>query len=280
MRKKNLLPVITVEYRNCPYCGCNKSRTKYLEQDFAIVKCKNCSMVYLANPPDTKALYESYYEEIVYNSVDYHRDSGDEQLTTLFAINKQRLEFIRKEKKQGHLLDIGCGLGFFLKTAHDAGYSTIGIDASVKAAKYAKNEFGINAGNETLDEMVKKGGKFDIITLWHVLEHFLNPLDELIKIRKLLISGGICFIEVPNLDSLKSKLLRRKWTGGNHPKYHRSFFTAKTLEMILKKAGYSRINRIRASYKTPEMTGAYISIKRLLNLVAMDSFLIFSALKK
>ncbi len=277
MSKNNLLPIGTAEYRNCPNCACDKFRIKYLEREFAIVKCKDCSLVYLANPPDAKTLYESYYGEIIYNAADYRQDSRDKRLSTLFAINEQRLEFIKKEKKQGDLLDVGCGLGFFLKTAGDAGYAAYGIDASVKAVEYARNEFGINSGNETLDDMVKKGHTFDIITLWHVLEHFLNPLDELIKIRKLLRSGGICFIEVPNLDSLKFKLSRRKWTGGNHPKYHRSFFAAKTLELTLKKAGFSIINRIRASYKTPEMSGFYISTKRLLSLAALDSFLIFSA---
>lgn len=280
MSKNNLLPTGTAEYRNCPNCACDKFRIKYLEQDFAIVKCKNCSLVYLANPPDTKTLYESYYDEIIYNAADYRPDSGDKRLSTLFAINEQRLEFIKKEKRRSDLLDVGCGFGFFLKTACDAGYSTTGIDASAKAIEYARSEFGINAGNETLEDMVKKGLAFDIITLWHVLEHFLNPLDELIKIRKLLGSGGICYVEVPNLDSLKFKASRQKWSGGNHPKYHRSFFTAKTLELTLKKAGFSPINRIRASYKTPEMSVIYIGIKRLLNWAALDSFLIFSAEKE
>jgi 2-polyprenyl-3-methyl-5-hydroxy-6-metoxy-1,4-benzoquinol methylase len=279
VQKNNLSSEINNDFRNCPNCGHEKYRIRYREGNFVIVQCKNCALVYLANPPDESTLYEEYYEDIVYKAADYSRDSGDIRLSTLFTINEQRLGFMKKEKKQGELLDIGCGLGFFMKSARDKGYAVSGIDTSSRATEYAQKEFGLSAKNETLTDVIQKGSKFDIITLWHVLEHYLNPRNRLVEIHQLLKDDGICFVEVPNLNSLKFKLSRQKWSGGNHPKYHRSFFSFKTLEATLKQAGFSSVRRIYISYKTGQTPFIYHDFKQLLNRVNMDSFLIYSARK-
>lgn len=264
--------------RICPNCGSNEYSTELTEGEFEIVKCKKCSLIYLLNPPDESEIYEEYYD-IKYSKGDYKEDSKFPHLAEIFAINRQRISYLKKYKSNGSLLDIGCGNGLFLKTATEAGYNAYGIDVSKKALEFAGKEFGLSVSDKKIEDLINENKKFDVITLWHVLEHFWNPSDELKKIRSLLSDTGILFLEVPNWNSIKFKLSKTKWKGGNHPLYHRSFFTSDTLKDTLKLAGFDNAKRVKISYKLPNKSGAYNIVKDVSNLFAMDAFLDFAAFK-
>ncbi len=265
--------------RNCPNCKNHQSKCKYVIENLCVVKCSNCSLVFLGNPSHEGSLYDEYYDTIAYDAKDYNRFSKFKSLSELFIINEQRLDFIKRERKSGRLLDIGCGQGFFLKTAQEHGFDIYGIDVSKRAVLYASNTFGIKASVKTLDDLLIQDKTFDLITLWHVLEHFVNPVEELQKIRRLLANDGVCIIEVPNLHSLKFILSRNKWVGGNHPLYHRSFFTNKSLVETLLRSGFSRTKRIQISYHIDGRNNIYEAVKNILNSIAMDAFLNFIAWK-
>jgi 2-polyprenyl-3-methyl-5-hydroxy-6-metoxy-1,4-benzoquinol methylase len=268
-----------IKYRDCPNCGSRRYKTKYVEEQFQVVRCIDCTLVYLANPPTDEILYDEYFGATQYNASDYHEKSVSEPLSKLFDINQKRVALIKIEKRSGRLLDVGCGLGFFMKSAFDSGFDTYGIDISRRAVNYAGESFDLKADAIPIDELLMRGDKFDIITLWHVLEHFLNPGEELNKITKLLNDGGLCFIEVPNLRSLKFMLSRQKWIGGNHPRYHRTFFTRTTLERILKKSGFVNIKRLHSVYPDRKRGRLYRMTKNILDRLAMDSFLTYIARK-
>lgn len=275
---ENVFPEMT-HLRPCPFCGSADGFVKLVEPPFRILKCRSCSLVYLANPPDHDQMYEEYYESAEPEAQKYHDNSGDPALAELFAINTQRISRIKKIKPDGLLLDVGCGRGTFLKTARDHGFTVRGVDISERAIAYAQKEFGLKATVGSIDDLVKQDQRFDVITLWHVLEHFLDPLESLAQARSLLNNAGICVIEVPNLHSLKFILAKRKWEGGNHPLYHRTFFTALTLRRALLKAGFSDPRRLKLSYRIPQRSTMYEGFKAALNLVGMDAFLAFVARK-
>jgi 2-polyprenyl-3-methyl-5-hydroxy-6-metoxy-1,4-benzoquinol methylase len=258
--------------RECPNCGSEDCKTKLTEGDFNIVKCSGCGLVYLQNIPEENEIYEDYYE-IKFCKDDYSMNSKYDYLAEICAINQQRLCFLKKFKKEGKLLDVGCGSGLFMKTASDKNYDVYGIDVSNKALSFARDEFKLNVQQRNLNDLIKENRKFDIITLWHVLEHFMNPIDELKKVRALLSNDGICFIEVPNFNSIKFKLSRNKWKGGNHPLYHRTFFTSKTLRETIQESGFSTSKRHRISYKLPRKSFLFNGSKKMFNLFAMDAFL-------
>ena len=243
-----------------------------MEGDFKIVKCSGCGLVYLRNVPEENEIYEDYYE-IKFRKYDYSIESKYDYLAEIYAINQQRLCCLKKFKKEGKLLDVGCGSGLFMKTASDQNYDVYGIDVSNKALSFARDEFKLNVQQKSLNDLIKENGKFDIITLWHVLEHFMNPVNELKKVRTLLNENGVCFIEVPNYNSIKFKLSRKKWKGGNHPIYHRTFFTSKTLRETIQESGFSTTKRIRLSYKLPQKSFVFNKAKNIFNLFAMDAFL-------
>ena len=169
--------------------------------------------------------------------------------------------------------------GAFLKTAADNGYSAEGIDVSQNAIVCAQNELHVNAKVDTLENIASSGSHFDIVTLWHVLEHFSDPFKSMKLVRSLLNEVGVCILEVPNLHSLKFMVSRRKWEGGNHPRYHRTFFTHQTLRRGLQKAGFSKVRRLKLTYHVPNRGASYEALKQMLNCVAMDAFLMFVAQK-
>ncbi|MBL8008317.1 MAG: methyltransferase domain-containing protein [Ignavibacteria bacterium] len=267
-----------IKTRSCPNCGSNEFRIVLTEGEFIIVRCSKCSLVYLQNIPDEKNIYEDYYD-IEYSGKDYCADSEFGNLRDVYEINNQRIKYLKKFKQSGKLLDTGSGAGLFLKTASDNGYDVSGIDVSVKAVEFSEREFGLNASNKTADDLISENCKFDIISLWHVCEHFINPVNELKKIHRLLENDGICIIEVPNFNSVKFRLSGSKWQGGNHPLYHRSFFTEKTLRDTLRRSGFTKFRRLNISYKLPGKSPVYNASKFIFNLFAMDAFLDFVAWK-
>ncbi|MGA3286464.1 MAG: class I SAM-dependent methyltransferase [Bacteroidota bacterium] len=265
--------------RACPCCDFSGAKPKFKVSTFIVVKCLSCSLVYLGNPPKGDGLYDEYYSDREPSSDAYRYDSSDPALRELYEINQQRIKNIKLFKTDGKLLDIGCGRGQFLKTASEHGYYADGIDVSERAVAYARREYGRNAEVRMLAEVVASGEQFDVVTLWHVLEHFINPYEALWQISTLLKRGGICVVEVPNLHSFKFMMSKTKWHGGNHPLFHRTFFSAKTLRAALLRSGFSRVQRLNISYHVPGRNELYEAVKRTLNVVAMDAFLDFVAWK-
>jgi 2-polyprenyl-3-methyl-5-hydroxy-6-metoxy-1,4-benzoquinol methylase len=266
-------------YRPCPECGSSDAVIKFVEPPFDILKCRNCSLVYLANPPEEGQRYEDYYAGPAPDARDYDANSTNPTLAVLYAINQQRIACIKAVQPAGRLLDIGCGRGFFLNTASTHGYQVEGIDISMAAIAYAHDSFRLTAEVVTIDDLAIRQERFDVITIWHVLEHFVDPFKTLQKVVSLLRDGGICVVEVPNLNSLKFLTAKRKWEGGNHPLYHRTFFTARTLRRALLNAGFRDVHRLKLSYRVPGRSTMYETLKKALNLVGMDAFLAFAATK-
>jgi len=262
--------------RNCPNCNSSEYKIYLTEGEFKIVKCSNCSLVYLLNIPDESEIYEDYYQ-IEFTKDDYTKYSKFPHLAEIYAINDQRLYYLKALKIKGSLLDIGCGTGLFMHTARNYGYDVSGVDVSKTALAFAKESFGLDVSTDSFDELISSGKKFDIITLWHVLEHFANPVEELKKIKQLLNPEGVLIMEVPNLNSIKFKLSKTKWKGGNHPLYHRSFFTDKTLKETLRLAGFDNTKRLKISYELPGKSVMFNTSKDVFNLFAMDAFLDFAA---
>lgn len=265
--------------RACPNCDCRDYTLRIREGDFLVVRCKSCGLTFLLNPPDESAIYEDYYK-IEFKGDDYREDSPLGHLREIFEINEQRTAFIKKfegEVDNFKVLDIGCGSGLFLKSCKDAGLRGEGIDVSSNALKFARDEFGLEVFNKTTDELISEGKRYDVITMWHVLEHIMEPTIELRKIKELLTPRGYLVAEVPNFNSIKFKLSGKKWKGGNHPLYHRSFFTSSTLRETLIKGGFRDIKRINFSYPLSNKNFFYNLSKVVFNVFGADAFLNFIA---
>ncbi|MHB9091376.1 MAG: class I SAM-dependent methyltransferase, partial [Chloroflexota bacterium] len=134
------------------------------------------------------------------------------------------------------LLDVGCGAGLFLRQAQTAGWQARGIEPSASAVAYARGRFGLEIHLGTLADAPLAGETFDIITLWHVLEHTPDPVATLRQGAGLLAPGGMLLVAVPNFGSLEALLFGRRWYSLDAPRHLYDFVPA-TLEALLAKAG-------------------------------------------
>lgn len=155
---------------------------------------------------------------------------------------QNRYEKIERLYSQGKILDIGCGEGSFLKKFSTVKWNITGIEINKYLAKSAKKKL-TNAKILTspIESLKLAKEKYDIITLWHVLEHLHNPHTMLRAIHKLLHPKGYLIIEVPHGNSLYRKIFKDKWQLLLLPR-HLFFWTRKSLSLSLKQSGFEVIH--------------------------------------
>lgn len=190
-----------------------------------IVRCNSCNLIYI-NPQENMRKILKGYSEVV--DVEYLKMEKFRKI-----LMKNHIKFIKRFKKNGCLLDIGTFCGFFLEISEKNKYKSYGVEPCTWAKKIAKNR-KLNILGNTINDIKNK--KFDVITLFDVIEHLENPKKELIKIHKILNDDGIIVIGTPNIESFLVKVLKDK-----HPffiRMHLILFSKKTLNKILSDTGY------------------------------------------
>lgn len=194
-----------------------------------VVRCNKCSHVFC--DPLPKDMYK-YYEDVV--DENYLPQDVDRKATA-----NKILKEISKYKKRGKILDIGCATGDFLEVAGTFGFTTYGLELSKWSAKIAQKK-GITVYRESIEAHSRRfAGKYDLITLWGVIEHFENPRKELEYINKLLRPKGIIVLWTGDVDSITSKIMGRNWWYwlGQHIQY----FTRKSLKLLGEQTGFEQI---------------------------------------
>ena len=174
------------------------------------------------------------------------------------------LDLIEKYVKRGKLLDVGCSVGLWMDTARKRGFEVFGIDSSREAINFARKELRLNVKRGEFERMGFGRQKFNLIVLNHVLEHMENPVGVLKKSYKLLLSGGIVFVGLPNKASLLSKIQKENWWGWRLGDHH-WHFQKENVFKILKLAGFEAL--YCRSCSTP--FEPYVSLKKRMKEVAM-----------
>ncbi|HVI07344.1 MAG TPA: class I SAM-dependent methyltransferase [Candidatus Binatia bacterium] len=144
-----------------------------------------------------------------------------------------RLEPILKYKTAGKLLDIGPWIGLFSSNAKDAGFEVTAIEMNADCVAFLNNVVGIGA-LQSSDPALTLGTmheQFDVITLWHCLEHLRNPWQVVEQAARRLVPGGILLIAIPNIESYQFGVLKQAWWHLDAPR-HLFFYPAKTLENL------------------------------------------------
>ncbi len=226
------------EFIPCNLCNNDKFKLLYTKKhdnmEYRIVKCKSCGLICM-NP----RLTEEKNKEL-YGNLYYYFDRESDKMNINKAVEQFKIVELYSAKTRGKLLEIGCAKGFFLKIARDNGWETQGIDISDYACKYARERFGLNVIEGTLEDIDLPEKCFDLITLWDTVEHFRDPQKALGKIKRLLKDDGMLVIETPNINSVFFKLYRRYWLGFNP--FHLYYFSPRTLGSMLSKLGFSIVN--------------------------------------
>ena len=205
------------------------NKTPQANKTFRVVRCCRCTHVFCS--PIPKNIFKNY-ENVVDKS--YLRYSSTRQLNA-----KHVLKIIQSYIPTGLLLDVGCATGDFLTVAKNSGYSAEGLELSKWSSEITKKK-GIPVYTESLKQLANRfSGRYDIVTMWGVIEHFEHPLEEMIYIKKLLNPNGIIALWTGDVDSVTSRLLGRRWWywQGQHVQY----FTNSSLDYLAKLCGFEHI---------------------------------------
>jgi 2-polyprenyl-3-methyl-5-hydroxy-6-metoxy-1,4-benzoquinol methylase len=196
----------------CPFC---QSQSASLYENFghklkfSYLRCDDCTLVYQSPRPRYDAefvntAYENYVPEEANEFFDRNGllDGGDRLVIKSSKLLKEIEDFV---PNKGRILDIGCHIGLFCKTANDRGWKATGVDISGAMVKTAQTRFGVDArcGDWTTMNFEHP---FDAITCEHVLEHIPTPGDWLTLMRERLSPSGVICISVPNIDSIENRL--------------------------------------------------------------------------
>lgn len=232
--------------------------------------CPRCGLRWLTDPPqgeELAALYSSgFYEP------GPARANGLVELGHDFN-NTLRLKELRGLRR-GRLLDIGSGRGRFLAAAKAAGWDVVGVEFEPGLATTSARRFGVPVivGDAVSADVP---GTFDVVTMWHVLEHVPDPRAALERAASLLRPGGTLIVSVPNNDSVQARLGGDGWLHLDVPR-HLWHFTPSSLSRLVSRSGL-RVVRIGHFYPEMEAIGV---VQTALNRMGVEPDLLYRFAKR
>jgi len=218
---------------DCPLCGSKSFKLLFRRRDhrlqvtaelFDVVRCDGCSLVYVNPRPDDEAI-KHYYTDEFYDA----QASPEDALSSI----KPRLDGMVShvaDLPAGRVLDVGCFKGEFLETMRRRGWDVHGVELHARPP----NLFGLDIHYGAIEAAPFAAASFDLITIWAVLEHVLDPRGILHACRRLLKPGGRLVVLVPNFNSLPGRYMQHD----DIPR-HITMFTRKTLYRILDDCGFA-----------------------------------------
>ena len=210
-------------------------------EEFNIIQCKNCKNIQINPIPtinDNKKFYDQNLQirniKMNYNIKELRKKSEND--------TKRRVEFFLKNiKKNKKILEIGSGNGFFLEELKKEKYDISGCEISKERLIHLKKLKNITTYNFDFNfKILELGKKFDVVVMFHVLEHISNPKEFLENVRGVLKDKGKIVIEVPNSDD-HQLALNESYNQWYWQRAHVNYYHPKTLSQILNKTKFKKI---------------------------------------
>ncbi|MFY0626206.1 MAG: class I SAM-dependent methyltransferase [Reichenbachiella sp.] len=222
----------------CPCCN-SKEFVNHLicddysvsQESFAIMKCSNCGFLVTSPRPDQNSI-GTYYQSDDYVS---HNNKSNNLTNFLFKIArsftlKQKYRLVNKLSTKKRLLDYGSGSGVLLNHFKENGWQVHGIEPDDKTREQSIDTYKLDVKKNLQD---LSSNKYDIISLWHVLEH-VHDLNTTIKqFHSILSNKGHLIIAVPNHQSYDQKFYKEYWAAYDVPR-HLYHFSQTTIKELMK----------------------------------------------
>lgn len=235
--------------KECPLCGSRNLQTVYRFQQFAVLKCQGCDGSWRSNmysSGDITAMYTGdEYSQNPYFS--YNVEEFKDAAQGRYANYIGALSAIASRVKVGKLLDVGCGSGAFMSVAQQRGWNVTGIELSPDLSQVSRRAVKAEVINAAFESVALPDESYDVVTMWDIIEHVLDPMFCLKKVERLLKPGGVALFCTPDEDSLLARagLLLYRMSGGAvsypalalHPTYHTYFFSRSGFKALIGKSG-------------------------------------------
>ena len=233
-------------HQACIVCGSQNLKNLDGYEESGLCRCQNCSMVFSRKIPTLKEL-EDHYRNYSYSKEVFVSP------VTITRYNELLDEF-EKYRKNNLLLDVGCGVGLFLKVAIDRGWQVYGTEYSDKAIEICEGK-GIKMKKGVLNAADFNGLQFDVVTSFEVIEHINNPLPEMENINTLIRPGGLFYCTTPNFNALSRYYLKADYNVIKYPE-HLSFYTPKTLKYLCKKFALKPLRILTTGISFSRLSGS------------------------
>lgn len=236
---------MTVHHAACPACAGTDIRENLRIRDhsvsgevFPVWHCMNCHLKFTQDVPDSTSIGK-YYQSEAYVS---HTETRKGLVNRLYhAVRSHTLQQKRTLVSTGvtssspAILDYGCGTGAFLKVMKEGGWSVTGLEPDPLARQNALQLHGIEASSPDRLSTIADD-TFDVITLWHVLEHVHELQTTLDHLKRVLKPGGTLYIAVPNHKSSDALHYGGSWAAWDVPR-HLYHFSPEALRSLMQRKG-------------------------------------------
>jgi 2-polyprenyl-3-methyl-5-hydroxy-6-metoxy-1,4-benzoquinol methylase len=241
-----LEPARALDYlRRCPVCEGDRLDRGYDLGEFEVLTCRSCRTAWRSNmytPAQVAAMYEDEpYEEHPFFG--YDSDAESLKKVPRYRRFEHALEVLEREAPGRRLLDVGAGAGTFMAIAAVRGWDVHGVEMNAALCDEAERAVGpgrmVCGAFEALDPAEER---YDVITMWDVIEHVLDPMAFVTRAQRMLRPGGLLVVCTPDEDSLLARTGRRILRASKgtvvhpavalHPRYHTFFFSGTSLENL------------------------------------------------
>jgi 2-polyprenyl-3-methyl-5-hydroxy-6-metoxy-1,4-benzoquinol methylase len=222
----------------CPWCKSENARSYIKLQDyfltndaFEVMECQSCHLLF-TTPRPTPDKIDAYYQSEKYYS---HQENKNGFIPHIYeavkTVNlKNKLRMATHGIENGKILDIGCGVGDFLFKAKQSGWKVTGIEPSPNASKIASHKL---QSQILLPSQISslEDESFNLITMWHVLEHVDDLNAQIKELHRLLKPNGRLVLALPNFMSYDADYYKDKWAAWDVPR-HLNHFCRSSMDSV------------------------------------------------
>jgi len=253
----------------CILCGASGPyRRRGAKGGYGIEECPACGLVQLVPTPTPETLNALYEEESYFGGeggagYSQYESQEAEYLATFREDVRRIAEFV----PEGRILEVGCGYGYFLQCAIDAGYDAYGIDLSPAAVKWASERHPGRVFRGLLEEVPEiQNQQYDVIFGSHLIEHLTDPTAFMRTASRLLRPGGLVVFVTPNIKSLLARVSGPRWVSFKIPE-HVSYYDPHTITELFHRTGFS-VRAIDSAYQHYALPFVASRLRELLHPVS------------
>lgn len=208
------------EYSPCPLCGARTTlafrigdyNRRVSSASFAYLRCTHCGVFFLRDVPSDLARYYPTDYYVIARSI--------EELAGWSASERYKIELVTRFRGTGRLIEVGPASGSFCYLAKTAGFEVTAIEMDSRCCEFLSTKLGIGVINSS-DEgaALESAPQADVIAMWHVIEHLVDPWVMLEVAARKLRPGGVLVLAAPNPQAFQFGVLRERWVHIDAPRH-------------------------------------------------------------